>query len=74
MLLSLREKAERPDEWVPPEVDPIEDNRKVDEYSIMPEDESTGIVDIFSVHSVSGAGNLRLCYRYCSVVSKMTML
>lgn len=50
------EKAKRPDEWVPPEVDPIKDNSKVDEYSVMPEDESTGIVDIFSVHSVSGTG------------------
>lgn len=46
---------------MPPEVDPIKDNSKVDEYSVMPEDESTGIVDIFSVHSVSGTGNLKLC-------------
>ncbi|XP_074356951.1 magnesium/proton exchanger [Apium graveolens] len=52
------EKAERPDEWVPPEVDPIKDNRKFDEYLMMPEDESTGIVDIFSVHSASGTGHV----------------
>lgn len=72
-MLFLREKADRPDEWVPPEVDPIKDNCKIDEYTIMSEvneDERTGIVDIFSVHSVSGTGDLLLCYKYCSEFSK----
>lgn len=58
---------------MPAEVNPIKDNSKVDEYSVVHEvneDQSTGIVDIFSVHSVSETGNLLLCFKHCSDVSK----
>lgn len=55
------ERAERPEEWVPAEVanyrplDKIHDPRS--EVSQVGEEENSGIVDIFSIHSGEGTGH-----------------
>lgn len=56
------ERAERPEEWVPPEaakysaLDKVRDPHS--EVSQVGEEENSGIVDIFSIHSGEGTGHL----------------
>lgn len=67
-LYFLRERTERPEEWVPEEANSFKYNNNVDdEYAEIlqvDEDESQGIVDIFSIHSANGTGNSLLCLKY----------
>lgn len=68
-FLLFRERAERPEEWVPAEaakyrpLDKVHDPHS--EVSQVGEEESSGIVDIFSIHSGEGTGNFKkemLCF------------
>lgn len=70
-FLPFRERAERPEEWVPAEVVKYRPLDKIhephSEVSQVGEEENTGIVDIFSIHSGEGTGNFKkvmLCFTW----------
>lgn len=62
-FLPFRERAERPEEWVPAEAVKYSPLEKVhdphSEISQVGEEENGEIVDIFAIHSEEGTGNFK---------------